>query len=119
MNNKFVIKISQASFELLMKFLQDSAELNLLSIINQFINFKVFKGQPSISTPTLVVDTLFISKKKKEDEEEDEEELAEVKWETDVPVTEESDISNDLQKRGRKSKKSMAQIEAEMKRIEL
>lgn len=48
-----MIRLSQASFELLMKFLQDSSELNLMSILNQFVNFKVFKGQPSIFTPQI------------------------------------------------------------------
>lgn len=65
LSNKFVIRISQASFELLMKFLQDASELNLLAIINQFITFKIYRGQPSLSTPALAVDSRMLLERKR------------------------------------------------------
>jgi transcription initiation factor TFIID subunit 5 len=47
LKSKYDVRISQISFDLLMKYLQDSNDILILSIVNQFLNFKVFKGQPS------------------------------------------------------------------------
>lgn len=87
LSHKFIIRLSEASFHLLMKFLQDSSELKLLSILNQYVNFKTYKGQPSLQAPAMIDGILLMDhdvrgqqKKRKpsdeaeEDEEEDEEE---------------------------------------------
>eukprot|EP01080_Neovahlkampfia_damariscottae_P004249 gene4249-7586_t len=47
LKSKYDIRISQISYDLLMKYLQDSNDILILSIVNQYLNFKVFKGQPS------------------------------------------------------------------------
>ena len=54
LSHKFIIRLSEASFHLLMKFLQDSSELRLLSILNRFVNFKTYKGQPSLQAPAMI-----------------------------------------------------------------
>ncbi|KAG2373194.1 hypothetical protein C9374_012796 [Naegleria lovaniensis] len=54
LSHKFIIRLSEASFHLLMKFLQDSSELKLLSILNQYVNFKTYKGQPSLQAPAMI-----------------------------------------------------------------
>ncbi|KAL0491554.1 transcription initiation factor TFIID subunit 5 [Acrasis kona] len=65
--NKFLIRLSEASFQLLMKFLQDSPESRLLlAIINRFVDFKVFRGQPSINAPAHVDGILSLESQKQQ-----------------------------------------------------
>jgi transcription initiation factor TFIID subunit 5 len=143
LNHKFIIRLSQASFELLMKFLQDS-ELNLLAILNRFVNFKVYKGQPSINAPIiedgiLQLDTgikkskMRRDQKRKRSEEGEEEEESEIddynlylgltarqkaiRWETTV---EENELVQKLnggaaltKEPGKRGRKKKAFVEAE------
>eukprot|EP00698_Gefionella_okellyi_P011185 TRINITY_DN2939_c0_g1_i1.p1 TRINITY_DN2939_c0_g1~~TRINITY_DN2939_c0_g1_i1.p1 ORF type:complete len:632 (+),score=114.79 TRINITY_DN2939_c0_g1_i1:172-1896(+) len=44
--NKYNIRMSSYSFELLISFLQDMKYMLLLRIVNQYINIQVFKGAP-------------------------------------------------------------------------
>ncbi|KAL9645427.1 hypothetical protein ABK040_002625 [Willaertia magna] len=60
LSHKFIIRLSEASFHLLMKFLQDASELRLLSILNQFVNFKTYKGQPSLQAPAMIDGVLLL-----------------------------------------------------------
>lgn len=44
--NKYVVKISSYSFNLLMMFLQDRNFLTLLSILNRYVSIKMYTGHP-------------------------------------------------------------------------
>lgn len=99
LKNKFQLEISHSSYELLLKFLQDTSELSILSIINQFINFKVLKGQPSQSSQMIF----------REDDEGNEEEdeknmtLTKIYWEIKTPHV--------PSKRGRKKKVDLTLVQ--------
>jgi transcription initiation factor TFIID subunit 5 len=134
LHNKFVIRLSQASFDLLMKFLQDS-ELNLLAILNRFVNFKVYKGQPSITAPAIVDGVLELDtgkrrgrrdkRKRDESADSDDEDSGDVlstnrkpiHWETAVANIEAARSGEKVPgKRGRK-KKSVVEAEKQMKAL--
>jgi len=47
-NNRYNITMSRFSFELVVSYLQEKKFMLLLSILNQYLNIKVFSGQPNV-----------------------------------------------------------------------
>ncbi|KAI9143777.1 WD40-repeat-containing domain protein [Paraphysoderma sedebokerense] len=46
-NNKYVVRMSKYSFQLLISFLEDNNFQLLLKVVNQYINIQVFTGKPN------------------------------------------------------------------------
>eukprot|EP01114_Cavostelium_apophysatum_P013869 TRINITY_DN3455_c0_g1_i1.p1 TRINITY_DN3455_c0_g1~~TRINITY_DN3455_c0_g1_i1.p1 ORF type:complete len:604 (+),score=153.54 TRINITY_DN3455_c0_g1_i1:153-1964(+) len=52
-NNRFVARLSRFSFELLLSFLHEKKYMLLLSLLNQYLNIKVYNGQPNQNPDSL------------------------------------------------------------------